>query len=50
MENLIKIFFVNEEVYLEGYRCVRKLYNSFLDGNIVLKKVMFKDVNCIKCV
>lgn len=43
------IFFVYEEVYLEGYRCVRKLYNNFLDGYIILEKDVFKDVDCIKC-
>lgn len=50
LENLTKTFPVNEEAYLEGYRCVRKPYNSLPDGNIVLKKAMSKDVNCTKCV
>lgn len=50
LENLTKTFPVHEEAYLEGYRCVRKPYNSLPDGNILLEKDMSKDVDCTKCV
>uniref|UniRef100_A0A8W8NL39 Uncharacterized protein n=1 Tax=Magallana gigas TaxID=29159 RepID=A0A8W8NL39_MAGGI len=50
LENLTKTFPLHEEAYLEGYRCVRKPYNSLPDGNIILEKDMSKDVDCTKCV
>lgn len=47
LKNLIEIFYLYGKFYLEGYRCVRKLYNDFLEGYILLMDSMFKEVDCI---